>query len=166
MPNCAVFFARQRPFHAAAVNRDPKVVLNGLDASDGRQPRVGGAQGPHILDDLGGQLVPILGPTVLGQQATQAAFLESSLSLIDGGARNAERGRHIDDRDSFHAVSAQHLVANLEKVLGVEEWILFEQTVGNSVGARVEGASSPQLRRFLVGLFPFWLPILRHEECK
>ena len=148
------------------MNRDPKVVLNGLDASGGRQPRVGGAQGPNILDDLGGQLVPFLGPAMLGQQATQAAFLESSLRLIDRGARNAERGRHIDDRDSFHAVSTQHLVANLEKILGVEERILFEQTVGNSVGARVEGAGSPQLRRLLVGLFPFWLPILRHDRCK
>jgi hypothetical protein len=147
------------------VNRDPKVSLNGLDASNGRQPRVG-AQGPHILDDLGGQLVPFLGATLLGQQATQAAFLESSLSLIDGGARNAERGRHIDDRRSFHAVSAKHLVANLEKIPGVEEWILFEQTVGNSVGVRVEGAGSPQFRRFLVGLFPFWRSILRHDECK
>jgi hypothetical protein len=156
------FFAPQRPFQAAAVNRDPKVVLNSSDASDGRQPRVGGAQGPHMLEDLGGQLVPFLGPTVLRQQATQATFLESSLSLIDGGARNAERGRHIDDRDSFHTVSAKHLVANLEKILRVEEWILFEQTVGNSVRVGVEGASSPQLRRFLVGLFPFRRPILRH----
>ena len=120
------------------------------------KPGVGSSQGPHILDDLGGQLVPFLGPAVLGKQAAQAGLLECSLGLIDGGARNAKPGSHIDDRDSFHAVSAQHLVANLKKILGIEEWILFEQTVGNRVGARVEGASPLQLQRFLIGLFQFW----------
>ena len=126
----------------------PNFSSNGLDAGDGRQAGVGSSQGPHILDDLGGQLVPLLGPTVLGKQPAQAGLLECSLGLIDGWARNAKLGGHIDDRDSLHAVSAQHLVANLEKILGIEEWILFEQSVGNSVGARVEGASPFQLQRF------------------
>ena len=127
------FFARQRPLQTAAVNRDPELFLNGLDAGDGRQAGLGSSQGLHVLDDLGGQLVPFFGSTVLGKQAAQASLLECGLSLIDGGARNAELGSDIDDRDSFHAVPAQHLVADLKKILGIEEWILFEQSVGNRV---------------------------------
>ena len=70
--------------------------------------------------------MPFFGPAVLGKQTAQAGLLECRLGLIDRGAGNAKPGSHIDDRDSFHAVSAQHLVADLKKILGIEEWILFE----------------------------------------
>ena len=130
-PDCAVFFARQRPLQTAAVNRDTEFVLNGLDTGDCSQAGLGSSQGQHIVDDFGGQLVPFFGSTVLGKQAAQAGLLECSLGLIDGGARNAKIGSHIDDRNSLHAVPAQHLVADLEKILGIEEWIFFEQRVGN-----------------------------------
>jgi len=53
------------------------------------------------------------------------------------GAR-LEPGSHIDDRDSLHAVSAQHLVADLKEILGVEEWILFEQCVGYNSSMEVQ----------------------------
>jgi hypothetical protein len=133
-PDCGVFFARQRSFQTAAVNRDTKLFSNRLDTGDSRQAGLGSSQGPHIVDDFGGQLVPLFGSTVLGKQPAQAGLLECSLGLIDGGARNAKLGSHIDDRDSLHAVSAQHLVANLEEILGVEKWILSEQSVGNRIG--------------------------------
>jgi len=77
------------------VNRDTELFLNGLDTGDGRQTGLGSSQGPHILDNLGGQLVPFFGPTGLGKQAAQTSLLECRLSLIDGGARNAELGSHI-----------------------------------------------------------------------
>jgi hypothetical protein len=160
-PDCAVFFARQRPLQTAAVNRDTELFPNGPDTGDCRQAGLGSSQGHHIVDDFGGQLVPFFGPTVLGKQAAQACLLECGLGLIDGGARNAKLGSHIDDRDSLHAVPAQHLVADLEKILGIEEWILLEQSVGNRVGARVERASPFQLQRFLIGLFQFGHPIAR-----
>ena len=63
-------------------------------------------------------------------------------------------GSHLDNRGFFHAVSAQHLVADLKKILGIEEWIFSEQRVGNRIGSRVEGAGSLQRQRFLIGLFP------------
>jgi hypothetical protein len=53
-------------------------------------------------------------------------LLECSLGLIDRGAGNTKPGSHIDDLDAFHAVSAQHLVADLKEILAIEEWILFE----------------------------------------
>jgi hypothetical protein len=147
------------------VNRDAELFLNGLDTGDGRQVGLARSQRPHILDDLGGQLVPCFGPTVLGKQAAQTSLLEGSLGLIDGGARNAKPNSHIDDRDPLHAVSAQHLVADLEKIPGIEEWILFEQGVGNGVGVWIEGARPFQLQRFLVGPFQFGHPIAQ-PVCK
>ncbi len=66
-PDCAVFFARQRPLQTAAVNRDTELFLNGLDTGDRRQAGLGSSQGHHI----GGQLVPFFGSTVLGKQAAQ-----------------------------------------------------------------------------------------------
>src|ERR1022692_1487822 len=98
---------------------------------------------------------------MLGKQAAQAGFLECLLGLIDGGARHAKPGSHIDDRNSLHAVSAEHLVTDLKKILGIEEWILFEQTVGNRAGARVEGASPFQLQCFRIGLFQLGHLIVR-----
>jgi hypothetical protein len=160
-PTCAVFFARQRPLQAPAVNRDPELFLNGLDTGDGRQIGLGSSQGPHILDDLGRELVPFFGPTVLGKQTAQASLLECRLRQIDGWARNAEFRSHFDNRDSFHAVPSYHLLADLKEILGIEEWILFEQSVRDRVGARLEGASPFQLQRFLVGLFQLGHPAAR-----
>ena len=149
------FFAPQRPLQTPPVNGDVEPVLNRLEAGDGRQARLGRSQGLHILENRGGQLVPFFGPTVLGKQTDQAGVLECSLGLIDGGARHPKRGRHIDNRRALDAVSAQHFVADLEQILGIEKWILFEQSVGNRVGPRVEGASPFQLQCFLIGLFQF-----------
>ena len=56
--------------------------------------------------------MPLFGPAAPGKQAAQASLLEGRLRLIDGGARNAEIDGHIDNRDFFHVVSAQHLVAD------------------------------------------------------
>ena len=68
------------------MNRNPKLLLNGVNTGDGRQTRFASAKGPHILDDLGRKLVPFLGPTMLGKQAAQARLLEGRLGLIHRGA--------------------------------------------------------------------------------
>lgn len=145
------------------MNRDPEPFLNGLDTGDGRQVRLGSSQCPYMLDDLGRQFVPCLGATVFWQQTAQASLLECRLSLINGGARNTELCSDIDDRDSVHGVLAEHLVADLKKIPGIEEWILFEQGIGDSIGVRVERTRLFQLERFLIGPFRFDHPAVRRK---
>lgn len=120
------FFAPQCPLETASVHFDRKLFLNSLDTGDGRQARVGRSQAPHKLDDLLGKLVSFFGSTTFWKQTTQASLFERQLRLVNGRTRNTEVGRYIDDRVPFDAVPAQHLVADLKEILGVEEWILFE----------------------------------------
>jgi hypothetical protein len=131
------FFAPQCPLETASVHFDRKLFLNSLDTGDGRQTRIGCAQVAHKLDDLLGKLVSFLGSTTFWKQTTQASLFERQLSLVNGGTRNAEVGRYVDDRVPLDAVPTQHLVADLKKILGVEEWILVEQCVGYAGGMRV-----------------------------
>jgi hypothetical protein len=129
--DCAVFFARQGPLQTAAVNRDTELLLNSLNTSGSRQFGFDCSQSPHILDDLGGQLVTFFGSAMQGEQPAQAGFQKCCVGLIDSWARNAKLGSYIDDRDPLHVVPTQHLVANLKEIFGIEEWILFEESVGN-----------------------------------
>jgi hypothetical protein len=62
--------------------RNPELLLNGLDTGDRRQGWLGSSQGSHMLEDLGGQLVPLLGPALFRKQTAQATLLKSCLSLV------------------------------------------------------------------------------------
>src|SRR5258708_26671239 len=160
------FFARHRPFQAAAMNGDAELLLYGLDAFDGSQARRGSLQVPDVLDYFVGQLVPLLGAALLGQQARQATASECDLCLIEGWARDTEYRGDIDDRSAFDAVAPQHLVAHLQQVFGVEERALAEQSVGDGGGGRVEGAGAFELHQFLIGLFAFGHALPGRIVCK
>jgi hypothetical protein len=53
-PLAEFFFARHRPFQAAAMNSDTELLLYGLDAFDGGQAGCGSLQAPDVLDYLDG----------------------------------------------------------------------------------------------------------------
>jgi hypothetical protein len=52
-------------------------------------------------------------------------------------------------------MTSQHLVTDLEKVSGVEEWILLEEAIGNGIGVWIERAGALQFQHLLVGLVAF-----------
>ena len=72
------------------------------------------------------------------------------------GRETPNVGSHIDDRSAFHAVAAQHLVAHLQQVFGIEERILAEQSVGDRGRVRVEGTGAFELQQFSDRAFSVW----------
>jgi len=150
------FFApRQSPLETAPVEGNSIVFLDGSNALDGGQPRFCRPQACYVVENFGRHLVPTLWTTLTGQQAGQASPIEGCLCLIKGGPRDPKSGRRIENRHSFGAVPPQHLVTNLEKILGIEERVLFEQEIGHGFGVWIERAGALEFQRLLAGLSTF-----------
>src|SRR5262249_21672662 len=102
----------------------------------------------------------------LGHQTRQAAPFERRFRLIKSWAGDPKQRRDLDDRTTIHPVPAQHLVAHLQKVFGVEKGVLAEQGVGDSCRVRVEGAGAFEFEELLIGLLEFGHAMSQRYMCK
>jgi len=124
------------------VHGDTELLFDRLDAFADSETRGGELQVPDMLDDLPGKLVTFSGASLSGHQTGETGTFESRLDLIEGWARDGERGGHLDDGQALDAMASQHLVAYLEQISGVEERVLAKQGVGDGRGGGVESAGA------------------------
>jgi hypothetical protein len=155
-PAAGFFFApHQRPLETAAVDRNSEIFLNCLNALDSGHRRFCRFQTCYVVENIGGHLVPTLRSTLTGQQSRQASPIECILRQVEGGARDSKRGGGIENRHGLGAVPSQHLVADLEKIPGIEERVLFEKRIGDGFWMWIESAGALQLQHLPVGLSAF-----------
>ena len=74
----------------------------------------------HVQDRLG-KLVGPLGSWTLRSQARQTRFLKGRLGLVEGWAREAEADAGLAHSLALLADPPQHLVFDLDQIVGVEE---------------------------------------------
>jgi hypothetical protein len=142
------FFARQRALQAPPMDLDAKPCLDLLETLRGYQLWPCGLEGDHEGDNLGRDLVPVLGTALARQQARQPGLLKRPQGLVEGRPRDAEIGRDLADCDAIDVMPPHHLVAHLNQILCIEEGIAGEQGVVNSLGVRIECAVSRQRLAF------------------
>ena len=135
------------PKRASIASRHCEVVSSGLAA----------LRSAHEGNDLGGDLVAILGTPPARQQTGEASRLQGALGLVEGRPGDAERRGSLADCNAVDLVAPHHLVAHLDQVLRVEEWIAGEQGVADGFGIGIEHAVLRQR-------FALWIPsfCLRH----
>jgi len=105
-------------------------------------------------------------PTLFWQEPGKTGFIEACLRLIEGRARNSKDRCSVKNRHSFGGVAPQHLVANLQKIPGIEERVLFEQGICDGIRVRVERARLPEFQRLLVGSVALGHQSLPSIVCK
>lgn len=142
-----------------------EVFPNRLNALDSGHCRFCFPQTRYVVENLGGHLVAPLGTTLTGQQSSQAGPAESTLRLIERGPRYSKRSGRLENRYRLDAVPPQHLVADLEKISGIEERVVFEQRIGNGFRVWIESAGAFQFQHLLVGLCAFGYPHYARRLC-
>src|SRR6516225_6985640 len=119
---------------------NPEPFLNRLGQLLWSQCRIFGSLLEDKLHHLAGQLVPSLRPPLVGKQAEDSVLLERRLRLVERWARESERARRFADGFSIHVNLAQHLVLDLQQVVGIEEIAVLEQGMTDGLGLWVESA--------------------------
>jgi len=142
------FFARQRALQAPPMDLDAKPCLDLLETLRGCPLWPCGLEIDHEGDNLGRDLVPILGTALARQQARQPGLLKRPQGLVEGWPRDAEIDRDFADCDAVDAMPPHHLVAHLNQILCIEEGIAGERGVVNGLGMRIECAISRQRLAF------------------
>jgi len=74
------------------------------------------------------------------EQAEHTVLLKCRLRLVEGGARESESVRSFADGLLIHVNLAEHLVLDLQQVVGIEEIAVLKQRVSNRFGLRIERA--------------------------
>ena len=118
----------------------------------GAQARFLCPQIPQMPGDLLGEFVRTPGTTLVGQESFQAFLLKVGLSLINGGARQAELTGSLRNRVAVLLERAQGFVFELHQILRIKEVGLLKEGMANPVGARVEGAAVLQGLAFGAGI--------------
>jgi hypothetical protein len=80
--------------------------------------------GAYEIEDLGRDLERSMPTALLVEQTLHASLLEGVGDEIEGGSGVAMFAGRPDDRQPIHKVSTQHLVLDLDLVLGKEEGML------------------------------------------
>ena len=94
--------------------------------------------------DARGHLVAAARPSLSGEEARQAAFLEGALRLIERRARQMEGRRGWGHGLGVNLHAPEHLVFHLDDVPGVEELVGTEDGVGDVVAPSIERPVRPQ----------------------
>lgn len=71
---------------------------------------------------------------LLRDQATQTLIGQGALCFAEGWPRDPEDAGHIADGHAVGFMATHHLIAHLDKALGVEEGIADEQDVADGFG--------------------------------
>ena len=132
------FLPRQSALDAAWMNRNAELFLNRGSQLSYAQRGLFGSGLLHIAEHFGRQLVRSPRPTFFGNQTGQSLSLKIQLGLIVGRARKSKGGSRLTDRLLLDLHAAQHLVLDLDQVVGIEELVLMEQRVLYLLWARVK----------------------------
>ena len=103
------------------MNLNAKPLLNGLSQLFGSKGRILGSLLHHKIHYFAGQLVPSLRTAFVRQQAEHTVLLKCRLRLVEGGARESESVRGFADGLLIYVNLAEHLVLDLQQVVGIEE---------------------------------------------
>jgi hypothetical protein len=98
----------------------------------------------QYLEDFVGQFVRLFRPALVRQQARQALASKRGLSDVEDRSREAERSGRVDDRACPDLHTAQHLVFDLEQVVGIEEGAVAKQGIDDRIGMRMDCARHSQ----------------------
>jgi hypothetical protein len=99
-----------------------------------------------------GELVGAVGTGLVRDQRGQATLLEGRLGLVERRTRETTGLGRFGDRALVDADQSQHLVLDLQHVVGIEEFVALEQRVNDAARARVERCVLPQQRLLVVVL--------------
>src|SRR5215472_7420608 len=94
----------------------------------------------HELENRGGKLVSAPGTPLVGQQSGQAALRETHLRLVKRRPGEAKLARGLRNRPLLHADLAQHLVLDLQQIVGIEEVAGLEERVSYILRTRIESS--------------------------
>lgn len=133
------------------MERDPEVVGDlGQDLLHGK---VGLLRPPllDVPDNLGGAAARAFGPSLARDEPAEPLAVVGFGEVVEGGATDAEAIGRLAHREGIRAVSAEHLVADLQEVAGVEEGVGAEEVVANLLRVRVEHAAAAQVLFFRIG---------------
>ena len=84
------------------------------------------------------QLVGSMGTGLLRNQSSQTILLDGGLGLIKRGPRESGFVRRQADRGLFGLDPPQHLVLDLDQIVGIEEAVVLEQRRSDRFGVRVQ----------------------------
>ena len=126
------------------MNLNAKPFLNGLGQLFGSKRRILGSLVENKIHYFAGQLVPSLRAAFVREQAKHPVLLKCRLRLVEGGAGESESVRGFADGLLIHVNLAEHLVLDLQKVVGVEEIAVLKQRVSDRFGLRIERAMSAE----------------------
>jgi hypothetical protein len=138
------FFAPQLPLDAAGMNLHAEALADPLGQLIGTDTRIGGARLRDELQHRWGELVAGMRSGLVGNQASQAPLLECLLGLVERRAREPTGLGGLADRSLVDIDQSQHLVLDLQQVVGIEELAAREQRVRDATRARVERGVLPQ----------------------
>ena len=133
------------------MNRDPEALLDQTHQFLGGYRRLSVACFGDESHDLLGQLVRLFRAALVGHEAGESCLFEGRQGLIKRGPREAEGCRSAGHRLALALHAAKHLVLDLHEVARVEETVLEEQFVGDTLLARIQSSLLPQ--RLELGLF-------------
>ena len=133
-----MFFRQQPPLNAARMYLNPETFLNSLGQLFWTECGVFGSQLKDKIHHFAGQLVSSLRTTLVRKQAEDSVLLEGRLRLVEGGAREPEGACRFADGVAVHVNLAQHLVLDLQQVVGIEEIAVLKQGVTDRLGLWIE----------------------------
>ena len=140
---------------------DAEVLLDRIETLRRRQLGVLGLEFGDEGHHLGRDLVAAFGAPLARQQTGKPGRLQGILGLVKGWPGNAEGRRDLADSDAVDPVTSHHLVAHLDQVFRVEEWVAGEQSIADGIGMAVEYAILRQ--RLALRIPPF---CLRHARLR
>ena len=100
-----------------------------------------------------------LGTPPARQQTDKSGRFQGIPGFVKGRPGNAEGGRDLADGGAVDLVTPHHLVAHLDQVSCIEEWVAGEQGIADGFGMAVEDALLRQ--RLALGVAPFCLRHIR-----
>lgn len=132
---------------------DSEPRFDRTDTMRSRQSRACGFEIGNEGNYLGGDLVAAPGTASARQQTSKTSRLQRVLGLVEGRPGDAELLGSIADCNAVDLVAPHHLVAHLDQVFGIEEWIAGEQVVAHGFGIGIEHAVLRQRFALRVWLF-------------
>lgn len=124
------------------------------------QVRLGLEQFQKVPAHFRRQLVGVFWSRLLRQQSFQPAFLEVTLRLVDGRAREAKLGGRAGDRIPLLLQGSQRFVFELEQVTGVEKIRLLKERLAHLRMTGIKRAGGFQGPAFGFGIRLWW------HKCK
>src|SRR6266568_5517820 len=115
------FFRPQAPLNAARIHLNPESLLDGLDQLFRSERRIFDSLLGDKLHHLVGEFVSRLRTAFLRKQAGYSVLLKRRLCLVERGARETEGTRRLADGVLVDVNLTQHLVLDLQQVVGIEE---------------------------------------------